>query len=84
MIPKVKFREMTLQENISLIKWAYYNNNESLDVHKYTIEYFPELAKIQNDLSKEDVYNKIEEVVTNDYNKYHEKIKNEIKRYNNN
>ena len=36
-----------------------------------------------NDLSKEDVYNKIEEVVTNDYNKYHEKIKNEIKRYNN-
>ena len=83
MIPKVKFREMTLQENISLIKWAYYNNNESLDVHKYTIEYFPELAKIQNDLSKEDVYNKIEEVVTNDYNKYHEKIKNEIKRYNN-
>ncbi len=83
MIPKVKFRKMTLQENISLIKWAYYNNNESLDVHKYTIEHFPELAKIQNDLSKEDVYNKIEEVVTNDYNKYHEKIKNEIKRYNN-
>ena len=83
MIPKVKFREMTLQENISLIKWAYYNNNESLDVHKYTIKYFPKLAKIQNDLSKEDVYNKIEKVVTNYYNKYHEKIKNEIKRYNN-
>ena len=51
MIPKVKFRKMTLQENISLIKWAYYNNNESLDVHKYTIEHFPELAKIQNDFS---------------------------------
>ena len=83
MIPKVKFREMTLQENIDLIKWAYYENNGSLDVYKYTIAYFSELANLQNDLSKKDVYNKIEEVVTNDYNKYHKKIKNEVKRYNN-
>ena len=28
MIPKIKFREMTLQENIDIIKWAYYEKTE--------------------------------------------------------
>lgn len=41
MIPIIKFREMTLQENIDTIKWAYYEKNGSLSVHDFTISYFP-------------------------------------------
>lgn len=82
MIPKIKFKEMTLQENIDIIKWAYYEQNGALSVHDYTIQYFPELAFIDNSITKEKVYQKIEEVVVNKYEKYREKIKLEVKRYN--
>ena len=37
MIPKIKFTEMTLEENINIIKWAYYEKNEALSIHDYTI-----------------------------------------------
>lgn len=81
-IPKIQFKEMTLQENIDLIKWAYFENTGQLDVHYYTIQYFPELANITSDLSKEEVYEIIEQVVTHDYNENKEKIKQAINRYN--
>ena len=81
-IPKIKFSEMTLEENIETIKWAYYEDNDVLSVHKYTIQYFPELANIDKNLSQNEVYKTIEEVVTNDYNKYKIRIKNEVNRYN--
>lgn len=82
-IPKIKFSEMTLEENIETIKWAYYEDNDVLSVHKYTIQYFPELANIDKNLSQNEVYKTIEEIVTNDYNKYKIRIKNEVNRYNN-
>lgn len=81
-MPKVIFREMTLDENIDTIKWAYYENNDSLAVHNFTVEYFPELAVLDENTPKEVVYNKIEEIVTKEYNCYLEKIKSETKRYN--
>jgi len=81
-IPKIIFREMTLEENIDTIKWAYYENNGSLSVHDFTIEYFPELSVFDENTPKDTVYKKIEEVVTNEYNIYLERIKNETKRYN--
>ena len=81
-LPKIKFREMTVEENIETIKWAYYENNGDLSVHDYTIEYFPELAVFDANTPKEIVYKKIEEVVANEYSQYEERIKNETKRYN--
>ena len=81
-IPKIVFREMTLEENIDTIKWAYYENNDSLSVHRFAIEYFPELAVFDENTPKEIVYKKIEEVVTKEYNFYLERIKSETKRYN--
>ena len=81
-IPKIIFREMTLQENIDTIKWAYYENNGSLSVHDFTIGYFPELAVFDENTPKEIVYKKIEEVVTKEYNYYLKRIKSETKRYN--
>ena len=80
-LPKIIFRKMTLEENIDVIKWAYFEDNGALSVHDFTIQYFPELANIDPNLSKEEVYKIIEEVVTNDYNKYSNRIKSETERY---
>ena len=59
MIPKIKFTEMTLEENINIIKWAYYEKNEALSIHDYTMQCFPELANLDNNTPKEEVYKKI-------------------------
>ena len=75
MIPTIKFRKMTLQENIDVIKWAYYECNGVLSVHDYTIQYFSQLADLDKNASKEDVYKKIEEVVTEDYKNIVKKLK---------
>ena len=80
--PKIKFREMTLEENIDIIKWAYFEDNGSLSVYDFTIRCFPELANIDSDLPKEEIYKKIEEVVSNDYNRNKDRIRNETIRYN--
>lgn len=73
-IPKIKFRKMTLQENIDLVKWSYFEDSGSLNVHKYTIQCFPELADIGKEKTKEEVYAIIEQVVTSDYKKYSDRI----------
>ena len=78
---KIVFEPMRLEDNIDVIKWAYFEENGSLDVHKYVLEYFPELKGLDNE-TEETIYKKIEEVVTNDYKKYEERIKNEADRYN--
>jgi len=49
-IPKIRFRKMTLQENIETIKWAYYEYSGVLSIHHYTIKYFPELAQIDKNI----------------------------------
>ena len=55
-IPKIVFRSMTLEENIKVIKWGYFESNGLLNVHDYTIQYFPELAKIDKNLSREEIF----------------------------
>ena len=83
-LPKIMFKEMTLQENIDVIKWAYFETNGVLSVHDFTIKYFPQLANLDTNLSRDEIYKVIEEVVTNDYNKHKHKhrIKSETERYN--
>ena len=69
-IPKIKFIPMTLSENIEVIKWAYFENNKNLDVHHYTINYFPELKEI-NSISTKVIHKKntrIEEKINKDMN----------------
>ena len=80
--PKIKFRKMTLEENIETIKWAYYEDNGVLSVHSYTIEYFSELANIDENLPQSEVYKIIEEVVKKDYNEYETRMEKEAERYN--
>ena len=80
--PKIEFTPMTLEENIEIIKWAFSEENDGLSVHNYTIQYFPELAEIDLNFKKEEVYEIIRDVVTKDYKKYKERIENESTRYN--
>jgi hypothetical protein len=81
-IPKIVFREMTLKENIDLIKWAYFEKDETLDIRSFVIEYFKVLADIDKDIPRDEIYKIIEEVVTVEYNKYKSRIKKEVSRYN--
>lgn len=81
-IPKVKFKKMSLEENIEIIKWAFFEDGEDLNIHYYTIQCFPELASINKNMSKEEINNKISIIVTRDYLKYEKKIESEVQRYN--
>lgn len=81
-LPILEFKKMTLEENIELIKWAYYEDSGVLSVHEYTIKYFPELANIDKTFAQNEIYIIIEDVVKKYYKKYEKEIDNEIKRYN--
>lgn len=81
-LPKIIFRKMTLDENIDLVKWAYFEDNGSCDIHEFVLEYFPDLRDLTDNTPKEKVYQKIEEVVTKDYETYSKRIEEEVKRYN--
>lgn len=82
-IPKIEFKPMSLEENIEIVKWAYYEDDGVLSVYDYTVEYFPELANIDRTLPKNEVYKIIEEVVRKNYSTYQSKIVLEVNRYNN-
>lgn len=82
-IPKLKFKKMTLKENIDTIKWAYYEDTGVLSVHDFTIQYFPKLANLDKNLPKEEVYKIIECVVKEEYEKYEKRMEQEVIRYNN-
>lgn len=81
-LPKIRFIEMTLEENIEIVKWSYFEDNGALSVHDFTVKYFPELANLNPNLSRDKVYKVIEEVVTSYYNKYKNRITKETKKYN--
>lgn len=73
--PKIVFREMTLEENINIIKWEYFERDEPLNIHKIIVIQFKELDGLDENLSKEEIYKIIKEVVTKYYNKNIEKNK---------
>ena len=43
MIPKVKFKKMTLEENVSLVKWMLFNKDVGFNMQEATLGYFPDL-----------------------------------------
>lgn len=82
MVPKVVFRPMTLEENIKVVEWAYFENNGSLDVHQYLLEYYPELSEVEG-CDRGVILEMIRDVVSRDYFHYEKKIHDEVKRYQN-
>ena len=81
-IPKVKFKIISLEDNIEVIKWSFYEEDKDLGVKSYTIKYFPELNNIDISISKEEAYKIIEQVVTKKYEEEKNRLSNEVDRYN--
>lgn len=81
-IPKIKFEVMTLDANIELIKWAFFEDNGSLDIHTSVLKYFKELAIINDNNTKEETYKLIEQFVTNHYEKYKDILSDYVEKYN--
>lgn len=81
-IPKIVFEPLTLEQNIDLVKWAYFEDNDSLNLHELTINMFEELKIIDKNYTKEQIYLLIEEIVTKKYNENKEKINKEVDKYN--
>lgn len=73
---------MSLEENIDIVKWCFFETETSLDIKKYTLKCFPELKEINKNLSKQDIFKQIENVVAKNYIKIEENILEEVKRYN--
>lgn len=83
-MPTINFKKMTKAENIEIIKWAFFEENETLNIYKYTINLFPELANIDKQkVSKEYIFSIIEEVVSKKYDKIAPIIDQEVRRYSN-
>ena len=82
MIPKVVFKKMTLEENIDHIKWMYFNNEGEFSIKNATLEYFPDLKKIDCNMPKEKIYTIIEELVKECYDCSLSKIEKDEKKYN--
>lgn len=81
-LPKIRFNVMSLEANIETIKWAFFEDGDA-DVHYHTIQCFPDLASIDLNTPKKEIYRIIERVVTRDYIKNKERIISETERYNN-
>lgn len=79
-LPKIIFRKMTLEENIEIIKWAYYEKDDLLNIHEYALNYFPELKNIDNLKDKDKI---ISDIVKKEYVKHENDIKKDIERYKN-
>ena len=81
-LPKIEFKEISLQDNIDIIKWTYFEESETMSMREYTIQCFPELKDISRSLTQSEVNKIIEEVVTKNYNESLDFLKEEAKRYN--
>ena len=70
MVPLVKFKAMSLEDNIELVKWALENSNSTLDLRDSIIYYFPELSD-----------DNIDEVVSKYYNLKKDEINSSVSKY---
>lgn len=81
-IPKIKFKKMTLEQNINIIIDAFLNNREkTLDIHNLLMQYFPELCDIHKNISKEEISQKTKIIVTNYYTSNSQNIENACLEY---
>ena len=82
MLPRVIFKEMSLEENIENIKWMFFDTNGEFSIRDAVIQYFPDLKESINLESKEEIYSNIEKLIKECYEYSLEKIKLDVKKYN--
>ncbi len=81
--PKVIFQKMTLEENIELVKWAFFQDDKELNIKDYTLFLFKELEPLVNAKPTKAVEEKIEEIVTSYYRLNEKQMEKEVIRYQN-
>ena len=81
-IPKVIFKKMDLNKNINRVIDCFYENDESLNIHDDTLDYYPSLLSLKMDDNEEVVTKRIKEVVTDTFNNNYKDLENYIKKYN--
>ncbi len=75
---RIVFKKLPLEENINIVKWTLFDDNEISNFRRFAIELFPELENV-----KENETFKIEEIVTKKYNESISIMESEIERYTN-
>ena len=80
--PKINFKIMSLEDNIDLVQWAFFEKDNSLDIYSYTINYFPELKNINlQNYSKKEINFLIKKIVSNNYHQKLNEIKKAVDKY---
>lgn len=77
---KLVFKKMPLEDNINFVKECFYNSDNTVSVHTYTVNLFPELASLDVNTHKEENDELIEDIVTKYYNSYNH-FDDDIDRY---
>mgnify|MGYP006956014415 CR=1 FL=1 len=81
-IPKLKFKKISLEENINIILTAYLSkNSKALDIHNLLEEYFPELHNIHKNIAKEEISPTIKNIVSNYYTSNSQNIEEACQQY---
>ncbi len=81
-IPVIKFKPMDINDNITLVKEFYFLENDSISTHEFTLQLFPKLRDIDNNISKERKEKIIDNVVREEYKKERDNIIKDVERYN--
>ena len=81
-MPRVRFKVMSLEENIENIKWMFFDANGEFSIRDAVVQYFPDLKESVNLTSKQEVYINIENLIKECYEYSLEKIEYDVKRYN--
>lgn len=55
-MPRVRFKVMSLEENIENIKWMFFDTNGEFSIRDAVVQYFPDLKESVNLTSKQEVY----------------------------
>lgn len=80
-LPRVKFRKIDLDYNISHLKYAFFESSEGFDYHKNTLILVPELADVDISKSRAIQEREIEEIVTRCFHNIEDKIDSDIEKY---
>ena len=73
--PQIVFKPLKFKDNLSLVNWAFFETDETLNLHNATIGLFPELKEVSLSAPKNETYRIINKVVKNHYKTCKQSIK---------
>lgn len=79
---KVVFKKLSRKDNLDIIKWTLFDNDDTLNLRENTLEMFPELKDINvSDKDSQETNLKIEEIFDKYYSELEDKIDEDVLRY---